>query len=184
MKKKILYLLLLCMIAISFSGCTIEVPQYWLDRCYPLNFHLEYKSFDLTLEEIEEKYFIDEYFPIYMTDKNCVAGKSLVSFSIFHRGVENAEKEMERYKSILTSAGFGIDESVKSKGKYYCDLSKVIKEDYEGEPLTLNVSIIYYENEYAGQYNVTISYYSSNKEYFEALAGEAAQDQSTGENEL
>jgi len=167
--KKIIHRLteafLLGISLLCLTGCTIEVPQYWQDRCYPLNFHTKTQHYNDTVEEAAAYTAIFKYAPFYELENNCICD-GFNKATVCYKAVQDPVAEAEKYIQMLIACGFTQPDEDRPK-----HFEKTICDDYEGKPVILYVNLGVYELEYKEMYNFQILYQFSNKYYDEYLLG-------------
>lgn len=160
--NKVIYISILCLLASCMTGCTIEVPQYWQDRCEPLDFHGDARLVNPTWEEVEKKSLIFDYVPEFNTE-NCIFQFK----EIYMKAVSDPEILAEAYIKELEKAGFTTELYYEARNhSQKCYTSKLeICEDFDNHPVYVVVTINFFDYIYKEQYNLIIDYKFSQPTY-------------------
>lgn len=147
------------------TGCTIEVPQYWQDRCYPLNFHTKTQHYNDTVAGAAEYTGVFKLAPFYEMENNCICDH-FDGATVCYKGVQDPVAEAEKYIQMLKASGFTQPDEYRPK-----HFEKTVCDDYEGKPVKLYVNLLVCELEYKEMYNFQIDYDFSERYYDEYLQG-------------
>lgn len=163
---RLLMMFILCGLLLCMSGCTIELPVYWQNRCQSLDFNTDIRKYNLSWEETRKISPVFMFFPDFNTENTCIELNTL-----YYKAVRTPKETADEIVVLLTQNGFSSSKD-NYKNKFYANgyqCSKTICDDFNGKPVLVRATIRFNEYEFKEQYNLCVKFDFSEYKYEQYL---------------